>query len=435
MTYPVSAPSMTLGIDTTSIHILNPLLSGSTPKQSTKSDIRKVQFQADAMRRRFGLRRVAQGLLFDKTRDGAEGQHRTCFCGRGIREGQGFVSVYRSTGKARYKGLTACGDVWACPSCAAKIAGERRKDLERALVAANLDGKHGYLLTLTFPHEAGMSLEALTGAFMKALTSFKNARGYKTFMENHGRLGQIKALEVKHGGNGWHPHVHELVFANKGLLEDVRGLDRLKQAWVKALLKQGLGDPSKASDMIAHALDFRGGDDAAAYIAKFGHDERWGMSSEMTEGLKKIGTDKQGHYTPFQLLELAQQGEGWAATLYREYVAAMKGRRAITWTRGLRLKLLGETDEATDEVLAALDEEKPEEEYVGQIDVDRYQEVMARRMEGELLYFVATWQGPMVQEDLDELVDHFIANKRRNSSGFLAQVGHGVKKLIGLATA
>ncbi len=414
---------MTLGIDTTSIHTA----------KTKSADKARLFGQADAMRRRFSLRRTAQGLLFDKERLGAEGQHRTCFCGRGVREGQAGVGVYKAGGKARYKGLTACGDVWACPSCAAKIAGERRRDLERALVAANLSAKHGYLLTLTFPHEFGMSLDDMNGRFMKALTSFKNSRGYKAFMEAHERLGQIKALEVKHGGNGWHPHVHELVFANKGLLEDVRGIDRLKQAWVKALLKQGLGEPAKASDMLAHALDFRGGDDAAAYIAKFGHDERWGMSSEMTEGLKKIGTDQKGHYTPFQLLDLAQHGEGWAATLYREYAKAMKGRRAITWTRGLRLKLLGEADEATDEVLAALDDPKPEEEFIGNIDLERYQEILARRLEGDLLYLVATLQCDIDQTLLDELVDTMIAKNRRRSSGFLAFVSGGVKKLMGLA--
>lgn len=420
---------MTLGIDTTSIH------TQRAPGAAEKANARRKQSgQAEATRRRYVLRRTAQNLLFKRERLGAEGQHRTCFCGRGVREGQFGISVYRTaeSGKARFKGVTACGDVWACPSCAAKIAGERRHDLERAMVSAHVGGHHGYLLTLTFPHEAGMSLEDLNGRFSKALASFKNSRGYKGFMDDHGRIGQIKALEVKHGGNGWHPHVHELVFADKGLLEDVRGLDRLKQAWVKALLKQGLGEQSKASDMLEHALDFRGGDDAAAYIAKFGHDERWGISSEMTSGLKKISTDRNGHHTPFELLELAGQGETWAADLYREYVAAMKGKRAITWTRGLRLNLLGETDEATDEALAALDDPKPEEDFVGQIDLDRYQELLARRLEGDVIYLVATWQGPIDQTGLDELVDTLIAGRARSSSGFLAYTGGGVRKLIGI---
>lgn len=415
---PIGAADTTLGSDTTSIH---------TAKRETVSKMRV----ASGIQRRYGLRRVAQGLLFDHDRKGAEGQHRTCFCGRGVREGQSAVSVLRTeTGKARYKGLTACGDIWACPSCAAKISGERRKELERALVAANIAGIHGYLLTLTFPHEAGMSLEDLNGRFSKALASLKNSRGYKGFMERHGRIGQIKALEVKHGGNGWHPHVHELVFAAPGLLEDTRGLDTLRAAWVKALLKQGLGDPAQRSDMLEHALDFRGGDDAAAYIAKFGHDERWGMSSEMTEGMKKIGNDRSGHYTPFELLELSQHGEKWASVLYREYVAAMKGKRALTWTRGLRKELLGETDEQTDEALAALDDAAPEELFIGMIDLERYQELLARKAEGDLLYFVGTWIGEMTQEHLDEVVDDLIGMKKRIASGFLAQSGRGVRKLI-----
>lgn len=415
------SPYQTLGIDTTSIH---------TAKTES---IRKATWQAEAIRRRFGLRRTVQGLLFDKDRKGGDGQHRTCFCGRGVREGQGFVGVYRAAnGKARYKGLTACGDVWACPSCAAKIAGERRKELEAALVSGQIRGFNGYLLTLTFPHERGMSLDELAGAFSKALASFKNSRTYQRFMERHGRLGQIKALEVKHGGNGWHPHVHELVLAKPGLLEDTRGLDELKQAWVKALIKNGLGDSSKASDMLAHALDFRGGDDAAAYIAKYGHDERWGMSSEMTEGMKKVGTDPAGHHTPFQLAEMAGQGDSEAAALFAEYARAMKGRRAITWTRGLKKELLGE-DDLTDEALAALDEPAPEEEFVGHVAIDRYQEILARRLEGDLLYHVATWMGEMTQEHLDQVVDDLIGAYRRRSSGFLTQVGRGVKKLIGLA--
>lgn len=424
-----SGPSVTLGIDTTSIHAPT-----NQRVRNTRTEAEKTTRQAEAMRFRYTLRRTAQGLLFDRGRNGGEGQHRTCFCGRGVRDGQAGVSVYRTTtGKARYRGLTACGDVWACPSCAAKIAGERRKELEAAMVAAHLMGNHGYLLTLTFPHELGMGLADVTGSFTKAMQGFKNSRTYKAFMERHGRIGQIKALEVKHGGNGWHPHVHELVFARPGLLEDVRGLDSLRGEWVKQLLKRGLGDSSKKSDMLTHALDFRGGDDAAAYIAKFGHDEAWGISSEMTQGMKKVGTDGAGHHTPFELLHLAAQGDGTAAFLYREYVAAMKGKRAITWTRGLRKALLNSEDEATDEALAALDDPKPEESFVVHLPIDLYQELLARKQEGEFLYHVATWLGELSEENALAIAADLIGTKRRTASGWLASIGHGVKKLMGMA--
>jgi hypothetical protein len=392
-------------------------------------DTRSVH-TAEALRNRYTLRRGVQGLLFRRGENANE-QHRTCFCGRGVRDGQHGVSILRQAGggKARYRGVTSCGDVWACPTCAAKIAGERRKELERAMVAAHLKGFHGYLLTLTFPHEYGMPLADIMGPFAKALQSFKNSRTYKGFMERHGRLGQVKALEVKHGGNGWHPHVHELVFAAPGLLEDVRGLDALRDAWVKALLKVGLGESDKLSDMLAHALDFRGGDDAAAYIAKYGHDERWGLSSEMTQHLKKV-SDKGGHFSPFELAYQATRGDSRSAALFHEYVQAFKGKRALTWTRGLRRELL-DGDELTDEQLAALDDPLPEDEHIGVLDLDRYQEILARKLEGELLYCVATWQGPMDQADLDELVDGWICNTPRRASGFVASIGGGgLKRLI-----
>jgi hypothetical protein len=423
MTTTFSGPSVSLGTDTTSIHT----------RRALKDEITRAENQAEATRRRYGLRRTVQGLLFQRDRDGTDGQHRTCFCGRGVRSGQAAVSVMVTNGgKARYKGLTSCGDVWACPSCAAKIAGERRKELERAMVAAHLKGLQGYLLTLTFPHDFGMALAGLGEAFAKALQGFQNSRAFKGFVARHGSIGRVKGLEVKHGANGWHPHVHVLVFARPGLLEDVRGLDALRAEWVKHLLKRGLGAPEQRSDMIAHALDLRGGDDAAAYIAKYGHDERWGLSSEMTSGLHKVGTDAQGHHTPFQLAALAGQGEAWAGALFREYVQAMKGRRALTWTKGLRRALLDSEDEATDEALAALDEPAPEEHHVGYIGLERFQEILARRLEGDLLYSIATWHGIPSQADLDELVDGMISAHPRRASGFLAQVGAGVRRLVGM---
>lgn len=400
-------------------------------------DTRSVHTAAAKSRYRYELRRGVQGLLF-RAGEAPKDQHRTCFCGRGIRDGQHGISVMRAAGggRARYRGLTSCGDVWACPACASKIAGERRRELEHAMVAAHGRGLHAYLLTLTFPHDLGMSLDTMSGAFAKALQGFKNSRTYKGFMARHERLGQVRALEVKHGGNGWHPHVHELVFAAPGMLDDGRGIDALRAEWAKHLLKRGLGDPRKLSDMLAHGLDLRGGDDAAGYIAKYGHDERWGLSSEMTQAMRKVGgADRGAHYSPFELAALAKNGEVWAGELFLEYVAAFRGRRALTWTRGLRAALLGDDEGLTDEQLAALDDPEPDEEHVGHIDVDRYQEILARRLEGELIYLVSIWSGPMVQEDLDELVDGMISAYRRTSSGFLASVGHGLKRLVGLSGA
>lgn len=40
-------------------------------------------------------------------------------------------------GKAFYQGLMACGGVWTCPVCAAKVSERRRQELKEAIRAAD----------------------------------------------------------------------------------------------------------------------------------------------------------------------------------------------------------------------------------------------------------------------------------------------------------
>lgn len=388
---------------------------GSTLGSSAKSVHKEPgrSGSAESKRNRYSKLKTAQRLLWDSS---AEHVHRTCKCHRRITSEAAGIGVWQGVdvASARLSGVGTCGSVWACPVCAMKIASGRQVELEFGQVAAHARGKHGYLLTLTFPHEAGMPLADITGAFGKALQKFKNSSSYKGYMRRHGRIGSVKGLEVTHGGNGWHPHVHELVWALPGLLEDTRGLDRLKAAWVDALLKCGLGSSEKRSDMLAHALDFRGGDDAAAYIAKYGRGERYGLSNEvLPTPTAKAGRGE--HATVWQLLERAEQGDREAGELFREYAMAFEGKRALTWTPGLK-DLLGVRDMTDDDLAAMGEEPKPEETIVGRLTVDQYQAVWGRDLLADLLWIVATWPG-MQQNDLDELVDGWIAHTPRRSSG------------------
>lgn len=399
MSASAQAPSNTLGNEAKSIH------AARKPKPGAAS--------AESRRIRYDRMRTVGRLLFDRN---AEHVHRTCKCHRFLFSEEAGVGVFqtREVEGARLSGVNTCGSVWACPVCAPKIASRRQVELEAGQVRAHAQGLHGYLLTLTFPHEHGMPLVEITGAFAVAMQRFKNSRAYKGFMERHQRLGSVKGLEVTWGHNGWHPHVHELVWAAPGLLEDTRGLDRLKAAWVNCLLKAGLGSPAQQSDMMAHGLDFRGGDDAAAYIAKYGRDEKWGVSHEVLPG-PSAKAGQAGHMTPWQLLARAADGDGQAAALFREYAQAFEGKRALTWTPGLK-DALGIKD-LSDEELAELGETPaPEEHQVGRLTTDQYQAVLARDLVADLLYIVATWPG-MGQDDLDDLVDGWIASTPRRSSG------------------
>jgi hypothetical protein len=157
--------------------------------------------------------------------------------------------------------VLTCDSRWHCPLCAAKLTERDRVELQQAMVLWRNAGGVAYLLTFTFPHDVTMALEYGIEQMQEAQSRMKGWRGYKGIMEAAGAIGAVKALEVTYGANGWHPHVHMLVFAKpdqEGVLEQIRAL------WGKAVEKVGLGRINE------HGFDVRGGDYAADYIAKFG---------------------------------------------------------------------------------------------------------------------------------------------------------------------
>lgn len=398
-----AAPSNTLGISAKSIHAHAKANKGAVSKKL-----------------RFDLQRVAQSLLFAPGKDAAD-QKRVCWCHRSIMADS--VGVYRTIdGKAsRYANVSTCGSVWHCPVCAAKVAESRREELQRGMVAHVRNGGAAYLLSLTFPHEADHDLGDMLTKFDKARAAFKNCRTYKRILGTKrdkatgeiieqgsaGVIGAVSSLECTVSlENGWHPHVHMLVFAKREGLREVMfdgtirkadngdllsmDIDELKKEWVRLLLKNGLGDQSKLDYMLQHALNVRGGEYAAEYIAKFGHDEKWGTSRELTSQHAKVGAaGKRGemmHFTPFQLLAWAENGDGWAMNRFREYADAFEGKRMLTWSPRLKRDLGLNDIDLTDEEIAAA--ELPEEVRAGSLNHDQFAVLLTRNALGDFLRYV-----------------------------------------------
>lgn len=396
-TRPNPGKSAFLGISAKSIH-------AGEGKKSAKSIATPAE-NASRKRYRFDLARTAASILFNPDLPAAA-QHRTCWCNRTVRNEGGTAYVYRTIdgSSARLSGVTTCGSVWACPVCAARIAEERRRELQFALVAHIETGGAGYLLTATFPHERdAIDLVELMKRQAKALQSWKNSRPYKRILGKEGssnRRGSIRSLETTHGRNGWHPHVHELAFCRRGAFgegePDESGrlssaaIDELRGAWIAAIVKADLCPNDKINWAWRYALDVRGGDKAAEYIAKFGRDERWGASSEMTAHISKTGRrtiEGHEHRTPFQILADAQRGDPESWRLFSEYAHAFSGRRQLTWSPGLK-KSLGVLDRDDDEI-AADETPRPEEVRVGELTSESFALVTSRAALGELIEFVA----------------------------------------------
>lgn len=339
----------------------------------------KDEAEVQTIKARYQLQRAAQGLL--------RGQ-RVEHCQRSTMSSAG-VSVYRSENGASYGNLATCGSVWHCPICAARITEVRRQELQDAINTWAKQGGEVYLMSLTFPHLDHQLLSENLALFAGALRKFKNSRAYKNTMQAVAAPGSIRALEVTHGSNGWHPHTHDLVFAAAGQLEKLR---ELQMVWIGNLIKVGLADRCQLNDMMQAAFDVQNGDYAAEYVAKFGHEateaskiitgSTWGASHEMTKAHAKVGK-RLGGRTPFTLLANFIQGDNEAGELFQEFGKQFKGKRQLFWSPKLRAALRIAEPEKTDEQIAA--EELPDREFVTVISHEDWRLVLSRNARFEVL--------------------------------------------------
>ncbi len=372
---------------------------------------------------RLAMQRTAAGLLFEPN-SGKKQKFRVCHCGRSI---QGdVVVVYRATdgSRARFAGLTTCGSGWTCPVCAARIGETRREELSSAMVRHNNAGGRVSLLTLTFPHEFDHPLAELMDKFDKARQKFKNSRAYRAVLNKNegaaGCLGCVSSLEITYGNHGWHPHLHMLSFTARSIMDEE--IEVLKKAWVKCLIKCGLGDNTQLNEMMEHALDVRGGEDAASYIAKYGREEPWGITSELTRRHSKVGLGDES-MTPFGLLIAYQEhGEAWAGEKFKEFANVFFDRRLITWSEGLRAHFA--IDEADDQQ-AAESIDVPDEHYVGQLDADQWKQVLSRNARVELLHYAAECchNPATAQDDLNDFVESLKDKPQRTRGWFYDRLG------------
>lgn len=279
-------------------------------------------------------------------------------CRRCEYEAGGLVGLGVSEGVASVRGVVTCGSVHACPVCTRKIRRGRAEQIRKAALEWRARGGELLFLTLTVPHHQGDRLDALWGTVAGCWTALQRHRAYREAIEDFcGGAGYVRALEVTHGANGWHPHLHILLFVDRQpgqFLEVLKGV--IHATWAKLVQRQGWEMPT-----LEHGIDLQRVDTAGAlsqYLAKVEDGGR--IDHELASGhLKaaKVG----GNRTPHQILAAARDGGVDPDTgevlhaadrrLWWEWEAASAGRAFITWSQGLKAEL--GVAERSDEELAA----------------------------------------------------------------------------------
>jgi hypothetical protein len=297
----------------------------------------------------------------------------------------GLVAVLRGaeSRNAFYRNLVACGSVWACPVCAAKVQERRREEIATAFDWAYSNGLQPVMVTLTFPHQAWQSLGDLVMQQRAALKMLRKGRGWDKFMRLSGYQGLIRALEITSGLHGWHPHTHEIWFVSPHVKAEDLAIEVTKK-WASACARAGLLDPKKNKQMKAfarHAVDVKGWCATSDYLAKADDARHWGADREMAKGSTKAGKAKGLH--PFGLLASAAAGDVQAGKLYVEFVDTMKATRSrqLFWSPGLKNRV--GLNEKTDEELAA--EEREPADLLGLLEREDWVNVRRSRQRAQVL--------------------------------------------------
>lgn len=262
-------------------------------------------------------------------------------------------AIGRAGDRASEFGVRSCGSVWLCARCAATVASERAREVTHAVNFNRSRGRHVTFATLTTRHYWGMPLRKLRRAVAAIWTRVIGGKGWKEWREEQ-HAHCIRRLEVTYGANGWHPHIHVLIFTDEPLGEVFREwlLRRWQRATARVLAARLVGSDEHAVDVQAVAS----ADGASRYLSKLG--------LEITDELSKQGRAS-GSRTPWQILadvdEAAREGRKSPrdVALWCEYAEAMHGARQLTWSNGLRWEC-GLAAEESDETIAERASLEPE---------------------------------------------------------------------------
>ena len=340
-----------------------------------------------AVIRRYALQSVARSLLADSR--ALQG------CCRWLqREDQGVQLLHVPRHRVgSLRGLQHCGSVWQCPVCSSKITERRRVELTTATAAAAERGWTVLLVTYTMRHRSGDSLSKNLAQLVRAREGVWSGKWAQEFRARHGVEGRIRALEVTHGKNGWHPHVHELVFLS-GQVDRIAFLAELRTVWSKRLRRVG------AREVNVHGLDVRFADiSVAEYVAKFGYERTWYIEHELTKAAVKGA--KNGNRGPIGLLTAYLEGDDAAGNLWREYAHEFKRSQQLVWSDGLRKKL-------------ALAAEKSDQELAEHVREDAVMLDELSRLE---------WRSVLGNDAQAELLLVLGTGSREELRGFLRSIG------------
>lgn len=241
----------------------------------------------------------------------------------------------RSEGK--FFGQTTCKNTWACPCCTAKMMSKYSAEIGDALEALKAQGYFGFMITFTVPHLRFETCRDVTDRLYKTWNAvFKfsskarsHGNQFTKFRQYFNIKHRIRVAEYTYGKNGWHPHFHAIFWAKREYKDEILAWqEKLNEFWCYHCRKvtEKFYD-ERTSDRINVYLENkeypavkistdRDGkileSQSSDYLAG------WGADKELTGNYRKKASHA-NHLTPYQILELAAEGNKKYQDLYIEF--------------------------------------------------------------------------------------------------------------------
>jgi len=257
-------------------------------------------------------------------------RERLALCGVVLRYGASGVVVRRlPDGRAAYSGLYRCGDFWRCPSCRVTLGIRRAHQIESALRQHVDGGGSALLATYTVPHMRDESLPVVLARLSDTWRRYARNAWHDVLGDHY--VGAVRALEVTHGVNGWHPHYHALVYISPGLPYLTPVAVALAERWSEVAGAEWRADVRQvARDGVAAVARYLTTDGVA------------GASYEVASPVAKVPAGRS--YVQI-LYDYARYRSSVDAALVYEYAAALHGVHHLTVSPRLR-RLYDFTDPA-----------------------------------------------------------------------------------------
>lgn len=267
----------------------------------------------------------------------------------------GIYILRNSNHHTRFFGQCTCKNSFVCPVCSARIMKRHRTDIGVALDTLHEQGYHALMITLAIPHLAFQSCKEVQDILYKSLRyafTNKNTRRPGKWCSPINKFWvecdieyYVRVSEFTYGKNGFNPHFHMLVWTKQNVENLLPYQEEVEKYWIKRVkqftkqwqMQNGCYDEKRFNAIFAF--------EDAGYSVKFSDHEAfsseyltgWGSNSELTGNVQKKASHS-GHYTPYQILTMAEHNEKYWE-VYRQFavnVCRKPVHRRVEYSKGLK---------------------------------------------------------------------------------------------------